>query len=1457
MAAKVMRFNVAKSNMMFRTNEATGAITREQLEKGGKKFLDDVLDRDLGFMRGVPNTVQYWQERRKDLFAMIRQLGKPHAFLTMSASEVHWERLLKTLERLRVGPGGVPRAVAEMMSWERVELVNDDPVTCAIYTNRIFEVIMNVLGDPRCSPFRPYVVKDYFKRVEFQQRGSAHVHVILWLEDAPEDEELSGVEGAMPKTLKMVDALLTLDTTLIRRPHMQTHQHTHTCYKRGRTKCRFGAPFMPSDSTKIVVPFPPVSDAEDAETARERERRKALKAKYDEMHEALERGDFEDLASFLSTFGVRSEAEYLDVLRAGVSRPCVLHRRTPAEKFVNAFNPWIGRVLDSNMDLQIILDHYACASYVVDHVNKADHGMSNLKRTVAEILKENPNDDYEAVIRRLRVDMLKGVEMSAQEAAWFLLRQDMSRKSRDVVYIPTCFPEERVRVRKTREELDGLPAGSTDVWKLNVVQKYEARPPDLEDVCLADFASKYRPVQGGGQYALRDRQVVIRYRNYSPGNDVESYMREQVLLYVPFRTEAVEVLDGDKYVKLYEDHRDAIERKRGEYVVVQELVEQHYAEMLRMRREREEEAEEERRRREEAEADDDKPRVTAVSSASSAEQTGAGTDSDVLPNDRLLRLIRETATPCAAVRKRRGVMDREEYLSMMRGTNPEQYELLREILHRQTTPGQPPLRVFFTGPAGCGKTFVLKLAMDVYNRCTGGGACGGTGAGCETDDSSTSAYNAYVICASTGKAAVAVGGTTVHAAFKLVRAANVAGRQDARIGVMGDGGLRPSDLNTFRVAFRRVKCVIVDEVSMMSADQLRAVDCRLRQITQRLNDPFGGLDVILCGDLRQLPPVRASEIFKRCRSADGLIGLTVVNWHHLDYFRLVRVVRQSDVAFSNVLTKIGDGRALEPEEVRMLESRFVTAREAMELAPSAVRIFYSNADVTRFNETVAQAQGEGGFLALRARDEFLGCKTPHLLENVKRKVEKMLTSEFANLPREVLVVIGKPYMITSNIDVVDGLVNGAIGVLRMCEFSPLVEGDEERRAKRLWLEFDVPGTGKLTRARAARAVHEARSSGHDVPSGAWVPVEMQSVTLTVDRKAGIACKRTQFPLVQASAITVHKSQGGTYASVVYDYAKTHPQKLVYVALSRCTSLNGLYITNAEGDHTFYHREDNPDKAMADELRRLENHRLCTVTQRYLSALKEQEIHRVREGGSREFTLALLNVRSLAAHALDVAKDPVLAKVDVLCLTETWNNDAREEVALRGYDFAARAKAVAERRAGGVDVFLKRYLPFSEELRQQRRSPLLVLERRGRLPRALPPLQRRAQAAATLLVLERAVMPAVPPGGRPEAAGEALRRDDAVDEYCFARSGSQGEYCGVYLVGNVYADLVSHAVATSPVRDESPYTMVYTNAYSGDGIFVLAAYLAPNLSREAVLEGNLNALARIAAYASSAQHTRYR
>nr|XP_037273302.1 ATP-dependent DNA helicase PIF1-like [Rhipicephalus microplus] len=670
-------------------------------------------------------------------------------------------------------------------------------------------------------------------------------------------------------------------------------------------------------------------------------------------------------------------------------------------------------------------------------------------------------------------------------------------------------------------------------------------------------------------------------------------MREQVLLYVPFRNEAVDVLDHNKYLETFEANKDLIATKHRQYNIgndddiVAQLIEEH-----RIQQQREEDA--------------------AAVDAAVVAAVPADEDADLLPNEDLMRAVKDTS-PCAAVRKRQDVMDREEYTRLMRMTNAEQYELLREIIHRQTTLGALPLRVFLTGPAGCGKTFVLKLVMDVYNRY----------------NDNAGPYNAFVICASTGKAAVAVGGTTVHSAFKLTRNKK-------------DLGLGDSELNTFRVAFRYVKCIIVDEVSMLSSDNLNTIDCRLKQITQKLDEPFGGLDVLMCGDLRQLPPVRANEVYKRCREAGGLFGATI-KWHYLDYFPLVQVVRQSDASFSALLTKIGDGRALQDDEVRLLESCFVTTEEVLVRASSAIRLFYSNEEVNKFNTFIAQ-RGGGEVVSLQAEDTYLGCANQDALNKAIAKVEKMSHTKFANLPHEILIVLGKPYMITTNIDVIDGLVNGAVGILKVCERA-VNDGD---LPKRLWLHFDdATTTGKLTRLRSKRMVNEAKRSGH-VIDAFWVPIEPRVTTLTLDRKTGVACKRRQLPLVQASAITVHKSQRGTYSSIVYEYNKTHPQKLVYVALSRCANVNNLYLTNAKGDQRFYHKDKNEDTAMLNEFQRLGRHRLPTVTQQYQRSLREDV------DSSNEFTIALLNVRSLNAHALDIERDPILTAVDVLCFTETWN-----------------------------------------------------------------------------------------------------------------------------------------------------------------------------------------------------------
>lgn len=167
--------------------------------------------------------------------------------------------------------------------------------------------------------------------------------------------------------------------------------------------------------------------------------------------------------------------------------------------------------------------------------------------------------------------------------------------------------------------------------------------------------------------------------------------------------------------------------------------------------------------------------------------------------------------------------------------------------------------------------------------------------------------NAYIACASTGKAAVNLGGTTVHSAFHITKS-------------LRSGAIARETLQQFRHSFSGVKCVIIDEVSMMGSDILHQVNSRLQQITGDLDATFGGMDMAFCGDFRQLPPVLAIPVYRGCKN--HLEGAFL--WQQLDYFPLNQVMRQSDVQFSSILTTLGDGSPLLPEETLIIEARFKT-----------------------------------------------------------------------------------------------------------------------------------------------------------------------------------------------------------------------------------------------------------------------------------------------------------------------------------------------------------------------------------------------------------------------------------------------------------------------------------------------------------------------------------------------------
>lgn len=180
MGMKILRHRVVDGlYSTFKCVQETAKITRQMLENRG--FVEECVNRDLAFFKSVPNSMQYWSDRRKDLFAMIRQLGKPTMFMTLSANEIRWPHLLNTLRRLnnQFQNLHVEDPLVDLSCSQRCTLVNEDPVTCCIYFNKLVDVIMTMLQSHyHRNPFGKYRVIDYFERIEFQREPTRSYFVV-------------------------------------------------------------------------------------------------------------------------------------------------------------------------------------------------------------------------------------------------------------------------------------------------------------------------------------------------------------------------------------------------------------------------------------------------------------------------------------------------------------------------------------------------------------------------------------------------------------------------------------------------------------------------------------------------------------------------------------------------------------------------------------------------------------------------------------------------------------------------------------------------------------------------------------------------------------------------------------------------------------------------------------------------------------------------------------------------------------------------------------------------------------------------------------------------------------------------------------------------------------------------------------------------------------------------------
>lgn len=146
---------------------------------------DSIVRLNEGFqvLRNLRGSPPYWEKAKKDIFAMIRQLGLPTWFCSFSAAETKWIPLLRCLGELIENVSYSDDEILNM-SWEhKSKLIKADPVTCARYFDfRFSNFFTEVLGNDTHPVGQ---IKDSFYRIEFQQRGSPHVHMLLWIKDAP------------------------------------------------------------------------------------------------------------------------------------------------------------------------------------------------------------------------------------------------------------------------------------------------------------------------------------------------------------------------------------------------------------------------------------------------------------------------------------------------------------------------------------------------------------------------------------------------------------------------------------------------------------------------------------------------------------------------------------------------------------------------------------------------------------------------------------------------------------------------------------------------------------------------------------------------------------------------------------------------------------------------------------------------------------------------------------------------------------------------------------------------------------------------------------------------------------------------------------------------------------------------------------------------------------------------
>lgn len=394
---------------------------------------------------------------------------------------------------------------------------------------------------------------------------------------------------------------------------------------------------------------------------------------------------------------------------------------------------------------------------------------------------------------------------------------------------------------------------------------------------------------------------------------------------------------------------------------------------------------------------------------------------------------------------------------------------------------QTGANIFLTGRAGTGKTtFLRELRQRSPKR--------------------------MIVVAPTGVAAINAGGVTVHSFFQLPFGPYIPAMQQ------GEGGRLKMNFNREKIAIiRSLDLLVIDEISMVRADMLDAVNDVLQRYRDR-SKPFGGVQLLMIGDLQQLAPVvkpQEWELIREHYASPYFFDSRALRSTTYITLELRHIYRQSDGGFIDILNRVRDN-AVDPATLAKLNSRYIAGFEPDDDAGYIT--------LTSHNDT-ARAINERKLGSLDAPSFTFSCQ-----------VEGTFPEYLYPNDSELILKKGAQVMFIKNdVSGQHRYFNGKIGRVTAIGESKI----------------------EVTLDDAAEPV--------DVGIDEWTNVKYAIDPQTQEITEAVEGVFRQFPLKPAWAITIHKSQGLTFERAIIDAAESFSHGQVYVALSRCRSFEGLVL----------------------------------------------------------------------------------------------------------------------------------------------------------------------------------------------------------------------------------------------------------------------------------------------------------